>query len=78
MESILCEVKANHAKKNSCSLHQFDAPPKMKLGQYYFCKNCGWKTRIVEIGHYARGYEAAGGNPDDIMMGIIKSKKGGE
>lgn len=72
MDSLLAEVKANQAKRNGCSLHQFDVPEEIKLGQYYYCKNCGWKTRLPEISHYARGYQAAGGNPNEIMKGIIK------
>lgn len=69
---IIEEIRENHKKQDSCDLHQFEVPKAgCRLGQYYTCKNCGWKTRIVEIGLYALGYKAGGGNPNDVMEGIL-------
>lgn len=74
VKSIWQEVKDNRKALDSCSLHQFEPPEELKLGAVYICKNCGGKKRLPPIGDYIGGYEAAGGNADDIWPEWRKKK----
>ncbi len=71
-KAILKEVKDNRQKLDGCTRHKFPTKPEYRIGEHHTCENCGGQIRIVEIAHYARGYKAAGGNPDEIMEGLIK------
>lgn len=62
-------VKANRAKLDACPRHYFGnvgegdySQPKKKR----VCANCGGEMNDRDIITYARGYKAAGGNPDDV------------
>jgi hypothetical protein len=66
--SIWEQVKANSAKLQACKLHRFEAQ-QVKLGQKMNCLNCGGMISLTDIGYYIRGYEAHGGNADDIWLG---------
>lgn len=74
VKSIWQEVQDNRKALDSCSLHQFEPPEELKLGDVYTCKNCGGKKRISDISDYIHGYEAAGGNANDIWPGWRKKK----
>ena len=67
------QVKANSAKLRSCNRHRFEAS-QVKLGQKMICLNCGGTISLTDVGYYIRGYEANGGNADDIWPGFHKPK----
>jgi len=71
-KNILEEVRANIKIKNSCKLHNITPPEELKLGHVFTCNNCGAKIRTNEIGSYIRGYQAAGGDCNDIYEGWDK------
>ena len=71
-KALMAEVKANLSRRNGCSRHHFEARDKYRLGDRLTCANCGTAMRLSEIGLYARGFMAAGGNPDDVLAGIVK------
>lgn len=70
-KALLAEVRANLDRLEACPRHQFDAVPAVLLSDKHACLRCGGTMDVVAIGQYARGYKAAGGNPDDIWPGLI-------
>lgn len=54
-------VQANHAKLNSCTLHDFsiDMNPDKTWGKRYQCTNCGGHVDAVTKGWYEKGLEHA-------------------
>lgn len=70
--NLLKEIKANHAKLNSCSKHEFGKVIGDRTNGYSTrqnmrtCSRCDGKMDDSQIILYAKGYKAAGGNPDDI------------
>lgn len=69
LDDVWQEVKANRAKLNGCKRHHFDGGEIKKLGAKYICRHCGGTEGLSSIGDYIKGYEAAGGNADDIWPG---------
>ncbi|HCJ5492465.1 TPA: hypothetical protein NUW79_003105 [Escherichia coli] len=71
---LLKHVQENQAKLNSCARHQFGPVIGGRaLGQTFLqnkrtCENCGGEMADPNIIIYAKGYKAAGGNPDDIGL----------
>lgn len=65
---ILDEVRINHARLKSCDLHVFD-PATYKPGKRMVCVKCHGELQSVRIGSYIDGYEAAGGDCNDIWPG---------
>lgn len=66
--ALLEEIKANAAKLNACPKHQFEAAPlPYKMGHKFTCRNCGGKMEAIGAMYYARGYAAAGKNPNEII-----------
>jgi hypothetical protein len=65
------EVQENNRKKEACPLHTFKPMTgAIRIGQKFTCTNCGGERfSLVDIGHYLRGYKAAGGDPDDVFPG---------
>jgi len=74
-KSLWKEVKENRRALDSCKKHNFTPPKELKLGEIYTCNNCGGKLRLSDIGDYIRGYEAAGGNCNDIWLDFRKKKR---
>jgi len=61
-------IKANRKKLDECKQHAFaDVSPPFYLGQCFVCDNCGGHMQAVEACQYARGFHAAGGNPNLII-----------
>lgn len=74
--SLLKHVQDNHARLNGCPVHKFGKVVGGRaLGQSFLqnkrtCENCGGEMPDPNIILYAKGYKAAGGNPDDIGLFI--------
>lgn len=69
--SLFERVKANRAKLDACPRHFFrcDLTPdeiRAAFGQRLPCLRCEGTMLLTEINQYIRGYEAAGGNANDI------------
>lgn len=71
--SIWDEVKANRAKLEGCARHRFEAKP-VKIGEKQTCMACGGEMTLVAVGDYIRGYEAKGGDADDVWPGYRDRK----
>jgi hypothetical protein len=70
-KQILENVKANRKLLDDCRKHSFIWPSvplmfKLKLE----CSNCGGRMDALEAAQYTRGFEAAGGNPNEIIEGF--------
>lgn len=74
MAKIWEDMKLNHAKRSACKRHFFDSP-EIKLGVRLICQNCGGEMMLSDVGFYISGYEAAGGNANDIIPGYRTSKE---
>ncbi|EGR3070227.1 hypothetical protein DMW20_11740 [Vibrio parahaemolyticus] len=67
-ESILKEIRQNTKKLNSCDVHKFHGE-KLPFGNKYTCLKCGGEMKGHEVLWYITGYEAAGGDANDIYQG---------
>lgn len=66
--SIWEEVKENAAKLKACPRHRFPGGD-VKLGQRVTCLECGGWMNLTRAGEYVNGYEAAGGDADNVWPG---------
>ena len=70
---LLEQIKANRLKLNSCARHEFGKVVGDRSGgpsprqNMRTCAVCGGTMDDRDVVLYARGYKAAGGNPDDVM-----------
>lgn len=71
IKRIFAEKRENNDKLNACPRHLF-APSNVKLvvGGSAECERCGGKMAILAVNQYIRGYEAAGGDANDILRGF--------
>lgn len=69
IDDIWRSVKANRAKLKSCKRHGFTGGKITNLGDKYRCLHCGGTESLSNVAAYIEGYEAAGGNADDIWPG---------
>lgn len=60
-------IKENRAKLDACPRHDFGELPEIVFGLQLKCKRCEGLMDATRANDYARGYEAAGGNPDEII-----------
>lgn len=63
---LLQQIRENQNKLDNCKRHKFIIEPPFKLGQKFTCHNCGGTTDGPKMYAYIQGYEAAGGNANDI------------
>lgn len=68
LQELWLQAKANRERLDGCSKHFFDlgAPP-FSFGAKCACQRCGGVMDLTLINEYARGYAAAGGNPNDVV-----------
>lgn len=66
--TLLQRIKANREALNNCKQHSFvvpDAPFPFKLKLK--CSNCGGWMDAIQAMEYARGWKAAGRDPNEII-----------
>lgn len=75
-KAIFEAVRANRDKLDACRRHLFEgAVPGIEggvgamFGRKMECKACGGSMDLIAINHYVRGYEAHGGDGNDILPG---------
>lgn len=66
---LLDEIKANQKRLDECKRHHFPTTPPLTLNVKFTCANCGGVINALNAYAYARGYAAAGGDPNDIFPG---------
>ena len=71
-DTLLAKIKANSLKLEQCKKHSFDFPKGLALqfGEKLTCSNCGGTMDAVQAFRYCEGFEAAGGNPNEIIDGF--------
>lgn len=77
LHDIFLDVKENHKKRIKCPHHDFGKYPK-GIGHHntrLTCRHCGAWMNVLDIIHYADGYAAAGGNPNDVIQGFYNDKE---
>lgn len=67
-KSALAEIKENSRKLDSCSVHKFSGE-RMPPGNKHTCLNCGGIMKGENVLYYIKGYEANGGDCNDIYPG---------
>lgn len=69
--ALFAEVKANQARLDRCKRHLFElGPPPYRFGMKLTCQNCGGTIDAIKAFVYVQGYEAAGGDPNDVIPGF--------
>lgn len=67
-------VQANRRRLNGCGQHVFDCMPidwANKIApETLRCRVCGGILRFEEAAQYAKGFAAAGGNPEHVIEGF--------
>lgn len=63
-------AEENFRSLNNCRQHKFNKPPETGVGIKLRCLACDGEMSLLNVMYYIRGYEAAGANPNEIMMGI--------
>lgn len=72
-KGLMAEIKENRRKLNACPKHLFDDVGALPPGggtawrKRRCCANCGGFMEDKDIVQYARGYMAAGRDPDEVM-----------
>lgn len=69
---MLDEIKENQARLDACSKHHFPSWPtdiSTHLHLKVDCSKCGGTIDALRAASYARGYAAAGGDPNEIIPG---------
>lgn len=71
---MLEEIRANQNRLDGCKRHHFPTlPPNGEIPVSFAlkldCSNCGGRIDALQAYAYARGYEAAGGDPNEIIPG---------
>lgn len=68
--SMLAKIRDNQDKLFGCKAHAFgDIAPPYEFGAVWKCQNCGGDMKALDAFRYIQGYEAAGGNPNDVLNG---------
>lgn len=69
-EALFAEVKANAERLAACKRHRVElGDPPYKFGMTVTCIGCGGTMKAVDLFRYVQGFEAAGGNPNDVVPG---------
>lgn len=72
-DAILAVIRANRERLDSCDRHLFEYE-KVQIGQKLACSKCKGTMQLTDAGWYVKGYEAAGGNADDVWPGFRKPR----
>ena len=73
-ELLLEEIRANQIRLDTCKRHCFPTWPPIEqtptlIGLKVDCCNCGGRMDALHAYAYTRGFEAAGGNPNEVIPG---------
>lgn len=61
-------LRENQRKLDACAKHHFpNWPEVLTMGTKFECANCGGGMDAIHTYSYTKGYQAAGGNPVDII-----------
>lgn len=70
-------AESNQGKLNTCPRHRFAwadvvgiVPGRIEVGAKFTCDVCGGRMPALEMFRYIQGYEAAGGNANDVCPGF--------
>jgi hypothetical protein len=76
--ALMQRARENRDKLDACTRHFFPMPPgtPVNLGVKLECERCGGKLDLVAINFYVRGYEAAGGDGNDVVTGWREEEPG--
>lgn len=69
---LLEEIRSNQKRLDECKRHHFPTWPthlSARIGLKVDCTNCGGSMCALQAAAYARGYAAAGGDPNHIIPG---------
>ena len=62
-DKIWEDVKENHKKLNSCTIHDFkDITPDRPFGKKYKCMNCGAELDGINVSYYNLGLKHGKGS----------------
>jgi hypothetical protein len=75
-KKLFAEVVENNRRWTSCDGHRFAAIEPYRIGQRHTCIKCGGTKSMIDIMYYLEGYEAAGGDPNDVMPGYRTPAEG--
>lgn len=67
---IFKQIQVNRETLNNCKRHLFIMPETISFKQKLKCSNCGGWMDAVHAMEYARGYQAAGRDPNEIIPGF--------
>lgn len=65
------DVRQNMHTLNECPGHQFDPKKDYVFGGKMTCTVCGGRMSNMDIAVYAKGFKAAGGDPNLVWPGIF-------
>ena len=72
----LDRIARNRDRLNACRRHRFPAAIEgieqgvgAMFGGKSTCERCGGQLSLIELNQYVRGYEAGGGNGNEIIPG---------
>ena len=70
-KKLWAEAVANVERLNGCPRHLFEFDGhEVKFGAKATCKKCGGTLDMLQVRQYVLGYEAAGGNANDVLPGF--------
>ena len=69
---VLAAIKRNRERLDGCKKHSFAYPEDraLRFGEKLTCCNCGCVMDAVQAFVYCRGFEAAGGDPNEVIKGF--------
>lgn len=70
-QAMLATIRANQARLDNCPKHHFNiTQPPYAFRTKFTCTNCGGNLDALQAFAYAKGYEAAGCDPNEIIPGF--------
>lgn len=75
-EAAWNRAQENQTRLRGCDRHHFEEPAEIVLGMRLTCTKCGGYMRLSDIAMYLHGYQAAGGNTDDVILGWPAKREG--
>lgn len=66
-ERLWQQAQENQERLNGCIRHRFVVTLPLRFGEKFTCAKCGGRMDGPRLYAYIQGYQAAGGNPGDIV-----------